>query len=200
MSTYSSEQGLVFMRPAQGLPVELIHYCDDLRDTSPSPLQITLPQSPGCDAIKDLTCKLEFSPVAPIPSLISHFVADLEAARQFWEGGLGFKPCSVQNCPPGTLKLGFRGVMPSWNADILLVPRPKYRVRGLLDGPGFRCLSIICRDIGKLVNRLAERGYTQTSGRMRLKVDSKRLELEMIHATDGLMIELMQIDVSSYKL
>lgn len=193
MSTQSNEQGLIFMHPPQGTPVELIHYADELPDRSDSPMQIVLPQPQTHAALDQLTCPLHFSSAAPVPSLITHFVTDMDAASRFWQEGLGFKPAAAQDGPPGSLKLEFRSLMPHWRATMLLVSRGKPAVSNLVDAPGYCCLSFLCSDMPLNAEKLKQIGTQQSTGIMNLKINGKDLELEIFSGPDGVMIELFKV-------
>ena len=197
MSTQSAEQGLIFMHPPQGTPVELIHYADELTDRSDSPMQIVLPQPLTYTALEHLTCPLQFAATAPVPSLITHFVTDIDAASRFWQDGLSFKPSAAQNGPPGSLKLEFRSLMPHWRATMLLVPREKPAVPNLVDGPGYRCLSFLCSDMSLDAEKLTQLGARQSTGTMNLKINGKHLDLELFSGPDGVMIELFKVSTPS---
>ena len=194
MSTQSVEQGLVFMQPPQGTPVELIHYADELSDRSDSPMQIVLPQPETHADFDHLTCPLQFSHAAPEPSLITHFVTDVEVAGRFWQKGLGFKPATVQEGSAGSLNLEFRSLMPHWRATLLLVPREKPAVANLVDGPGFRCLSLVCNDMQADATKLINAGASGTTGIMKLEINGNLLELEIFSGPDGAMIELFKLN------
>jgi hypothetical protein len=193
MSTQSTEQGLVFMQPPQGTPVELIHYADELPDRSDSPMQMVLPE-PKTHAIYDrLTCQLQFSPTAPTPSLITHFVTDLDAAIHFWQKGLGFE-ISKQTPPiDGAVHLEFRSPISQWCISLLLMLAKAKVRRPLLDGPGFRVLSMVSTQVEKDCARILEKGGAIAStGMMKLKVDGKDLLLDIIQGSDGVMVEVFQ--------
>jgi hypothetical protein len=193
MSTTSTEQGLVFMRSQRGTPVELIHYADRLMDASESPLQIVLPKPSQYADLGHLTCPLFFADDAPEPSLITHFVTDLPAALRLWEKGLGFRAAAKQDGPHGSAKLEFRSPVAAWSAVLLLIPRPAPPVPPLLDGPGFRCLSMLSNNLDNDVAALQRLGVLAGTGRMNLEINGNHLSLEMLPFADGLMIELMQV-------
>lgn len=193
MSTQSKEQGLVFMQPPQGTPVELIHYADELPDPSDSPMQIVLPDPKTHLPLDHFTCPLQFAAVAPVPSLITHFVTDLDTAIHFWRKGLGFE-ISKQIPPiPGAVLLEFRSPISQWCVSLLLkLTKEKVR-RSLVDGPGFRVLSMVSTQIKRDCARiLKEGGAFASTGIMELKVDGKNLLLEIIEGSDGVMIEVFQ--------
>ena len=192
MSTQSEEQGLVFMQPPQGTPVELIHYADELPDRSDSPMQIVLPQSQTHAALDHLTCPLKFAAAAPVPSLITHFVTEMDAASRFWREGLGFKPAAAQDGPHGSLKLEFHSLMPHWRATLLLVPRKKQAVASLVDGPGFRCLSLVSSHLARDVEVAFSAGANGSTGPLDLTVNGKLLHLDILAAPDGVMVEILQ--------
>jgi len=193
MSTQSTEQGLVFMQPPQGTPVELIHYADELPDCSDSPMQMVLPE-PKTHAIYDrLTCQLQFSPTAPTPSLITHFVTDMDVARRFWQEGLGFKPAAAQDGPLGSLKLEFRSLISHWCATLLLIRSEKVGIKNLVDGPGYRCLSMICNDMRGDAASLSKNGISDTTGIMELEINGKFFELEIFSGPDGAMVEFFKL-------
>jgi len=193
MSTQSEEQGLVFMQPPQGTPVELIHYADELPDRSDSPMQILLPE-PKIHANYDrLTYQLQFSPKAPIPSLITHFVTDIDVAGRFWQMGLGFQPAAAQDGPIGSLKLEFRSLISQWCATLLLIRREKVGIKNLIDGPGYRCLSLICNDMRSDSALLLKAGIKDTTGIMELEINGKKFELEIFSGPDGAMVEFIKL-------
>ena len=193
MSTQSTEQGLVFMQPPKGTPVELIHYADELPDRSDSPLQIVLPRPQTHTALDHLTCSLQFATTAPVPSLITHFVIDLDAAIHFWQKGLGFQ-ISKQTPPiAGAVLLEFRSPISQWCISLLLILSKARVRRPLLDGPGFRVLSMVSTQVEKDCARILEEGGAIAStGLMKLKVDGKDLLLDIIHGSDGVMVEVFQ--------
>jgi len=192
MSTKSDEQGLVFMRPPQGLPVELIHYSDELEDGSASPLQITLPRTPHCDHVTSLTCNLEFSATASVPSTITHFVADMRAARRFWECGVGFTPAPTQPAGDGIFALTFASAVPAWRAHLRLVETASPSQYAVIDGPGFRCLSVVSSDLTRDHDTVIAAGGVAATGHMELDVNGKRLELEIIAGPSGVLLELLR--------
>ena len=193
MSTQSTEQGLIFMHPGQGTPVELIHYADELPDRSDSPMQIVLPQPQIHAPLGHLTCPLQFAATAPVPSLITHFVTDMDAASRFWQKGLGFKRAAAQDGPPGSLQLEFRSLMPHWRATLLLVSTKGPPAQPLLDGPGFRVLSIVSTHLVNDRARLFEQGGAiSATGTMTLRVDGKKLVLDLIEGPNGVMVELFE--------
>lgn len=192
MSTQSTEQGLIFMHPPQGTPVELIHYADELPDRSDSPMQIVLPQPQTHAALEYLTCPLQFAAAAPVPSLITHFVTDMDAASRFWQEGLSFKPAAAQDGPPSSLKLEFRSLMPHWRATLLLVPRAEPTVASLVDGPGYRCLSLVSSHLTRDVKLAFNAGANGSTGPLDLTVNGKLLHLEILAAPDGVMVEILQ--------
>ncbi|MFN0075082.1 MAG: VOC family protein [Prosthecobacter sp.] len=192
MSTQSTEQGLIFMHPGQGTPVELIHYADELPDRSDSPMQIVLPQPQIHAPLGHLTCPLQFAATAPVPSLITHFVTDMDAASRFWQKGLGFKRAAAQDGPPGSLQLEFRSLMPHWRATLLLLPREKTAIPSLLDGPGFRVISMVCSNIDRDRVSAFQNGALHSTGIMDLAVAGKSLRLELLQGVDGAMIELLE--------
>jgi len=194
MSTQSEEQGLVFMQPPQGTPVELIHYADELPDRSDSPMQILLPEPKTHATYDRLTCQLQFSPTAPIPSLITHFVTDLNAAINFWQKGLGFEASKEPPPISGAVHLEFRSPISQWCISLVLMLAKAGVRRPLLDGPGFRVLSMVSTQVEKDCARILEEGEAIAStGMMKLKVDRKNLLLNLIQGSDGVMIELFQI-------
>lgn len=211
MSTRSSYQGLVFLQPPQGTPVELIHYADALSDASESPLQIVLPQPlngtpsrhvqevpiwPGALAFHfpHVTCPLWFANPAPQPSAIIHHVTDMAGARRFWEGGLGFRNADTQtplSGVSGMTLLEYRSPVPQWNASLLLVPREGASTPGRLDGPGFRCLSVIASDVKRSAEDLERAGAVGSTGPMDLVINGKPLRLEVLEGPDGVFIEIL---------
>ena len=208
MSTDSNEQGLVFMQPPSGTPVELIHYANELADASPSPLQIVLPTSevtlsqastcatalPGVieQSVPQLTCPLWLSQAAPVPSLIIHHVTDMAAAQRFWQEGLGFKPSIHPAEIVGAVQMELRSLMAQWRATLLLLPRHGPAVPHLLDGPGYRCLSFVVSDLQQDRQRLLRAGARECTGPFQLEVNAKSLALELLAGPDGAMIEIFQ--------
>lgn len=211
MSTRSQEQGLVFLQPPTGTPVELIHYADSLPDTSESPLQIVLPRPdaiaafrrladvpfhPGATAyeLPHVTCPLWFARPAPRPSLIVHHVTDMEVGRRFWQQGLGFRPIgSSGSAPSGAMAFEFRSLVPHWCATVLLARREGPITPGVLDGPGFRCLSVVTSDRRRVADRVVEAGATASTGPLELVVNDKALHLEILQGPDGLFVEVLRI-------
>lgn len=193
MSTQSKEQGLVFMQPPQGTPVELIHYADELPDCSDSPMQILLPEPKTHATYDRLTCRLQFSPTAPTTSLITHFVTDIDVAGRFWQMGLGFKPAAAQDGPIGSLKLEFRSPISQWCATLLLIRREKVGISNLIDGPGYRCLSLICNDIRGDSALLSKTEIIDSTGIMELKINGKQFEVQIFSGPDGAMIEFIKL-------
>jgi len=209
MSTVSRAQGLVFMQPPTGIAVELIHYADVLPDSSASPLQVLLPRPmelEGYRRIDDVgdclgaeayeipraTCPLWFSRAAPVPSAIMHYVSDMDAAVRFWHDGLGFKRSPAGSVPPvpeTTLEL--RSVVPHWSATLRLVPLKGPPLPSLLDGPGFRCLSIIASNAERAADDLRRAGASASTGPMDLVIDGKPLRLEILRGPDGVFIEIL---------
>jgi catechol 2,3-dioxygenase-like lactoylglutathione lyase family enzyme len=192
MSTKSNKQTMAFLLPAQGIPVELIHYSDIIPDSSPSPLKICLPSSHSASETGLFTCDLEFSSSAPLPSLVTHFVTDLEKAETFWTKGLGFRRTSRQDVPPETLELEFLSPVPHWRITLLLSLRKGVSTPNLLDGNGYRCLSFVCADLDRVRPNLITAGARRSSGCIDLKVNGKMLQLELFAGPDGVMIELFK--------
>ena len=193
MSTDSLEQELVFMSPPQGTPVELIYYASDLPDHSNSPLQILLPMPKGHAKLDQLTCSLQFSDAAPVPSLITHYITDLDAAIHFWEKGLGFQRSKQPSHIPGSALLEFPSPISQWRASLLLVPRKETLRRALLDGPGFRVLSMVSTQLETDCAQIFKEGGAMAStGTMELKVGGKDLLLDIVQGPDGVMVEIFQ--------
>jgi len=193
MCTVSSEQELAFMIPPQGTPVELIYYANELPDHSDSPLQILLPPPQGDVELDQLTCALQFSVSAPVPSLITHYVTELDAAIHFWQKGLGFQRSKQQSPIAGAALFEFPSPMPQWRASLLLMPTKAMVGRPLLDGPGFRVLSMVSTQLEKDCSRVFEEGGAISStGRMELKVNGKDMILDIVEGPDGVMVEIFQ--------
>ncbi len=207
MSTASTVQGLVFMQPPTGIAVELIHYADVLPDASPSPLNVVLPrpasvegclrldgvaECPGAEAyeVPRGTCPLWLSSDAPVPSTIVHHVSDVAAARRFWQEGLGFKVVP-DPAAPDTATLEFRSVVPLWRATLRLVPRQGLAGPGLLDGPGFRCLSMVASHADRAAADLRRAGATASTGPLDLVINGKPLHLEILRGPDGVFVEIL---------
>jgi hypothetical protein len=194
MSTRSTEQSLVLMKPPTGLAVELIHYSNSLNDTTPSPLQILLPQPANSSVIDGLTCDLLFQNPAPSPSMIIHYVTDPAKAKRFWCTGLGFK--SSASTEEGNIELHITSPVPSLQASLSLVHcvRPK-ETPCLLDAPGFRCISFLCTDLERDGEQLRLAGATGSTGVMHLSLNGNELDLELFAGPDGVMVELCAITV-----
>lgn len=204
MCTPSDDLSLAFLLPPQGTPVELIHYANDL-PADPAPLQIVLPAGDLTSdtqtilpevselSIDGLTSPLWFSSAAPQPSLIIHRVTDLDSACRFWEKGLGFR-CSKQPSPmAGAVLLEFPSLMPQWRASLLLVPTEGPLARPLLDGPGFRVLSMVSTQFEKDRARMFEQGGAIAStGTMEEKIGGKNMLLDLVQGPDGIMVEIFQ--------
>ncbi|HYE86933.1 MAG TPA: hypothetical protein VEA16_11295 [Vicinamibacterales bacterium] len=210
MTTTSAEQGLLFLQPPAGTPVELIHYADTLADTSASPLQIVLPQPPDLQsfecvgdvaALPDiqayrsprLTCPLWFSASPRVPSLIVHFVTDLEKAARFWTDGVGFRPAGPAS--PESATLEFRSVIPQWRATLRLIAGAP-PTQASLDGAGFRCLSVVSSDPKRAINGLRAAGGGDSTGPIELIVNRKPLSLELLRGPDGVFIEVLGTQLS----
>jgi catechol 2,3-dioxygenase-like lactoylglutathione lyase family enzyme len=210
MSTSSTAQGLVFLQPPTGISVELIHYVDMLPDASASPLQVVLPrpdelegcrrlaevaECPGVEAyeVPHVTCPLWFSTDAPVPSTIVHHVSDMDAAIRFWDEGLGFKRSTKPAVPaaPDTITLEFRSVVPHWRATLRLVPLQGPQVPGVLDGPGFRCLSMVASNLERAADDLRRAGASASTGPLDLVINGKPLRLEILRGPDGVFIEIL---------
>jgi catechol 2,3-dioxygenase-like lactoylglutathione lyase family enzyme len=213
MSTASGAQSLAFLEPPGGTPVELIYYADEIK-AAPAPLQIVLPNRPSnvgenaCAELEsvwpaafaqpapravnlpNLTAPLCFAADGADSGAIIHFVSDLNAARHFWTDGLGFQPTSSG---ADWVRLEFRSLMPQWRATLLLARSARAGQPSLLDGPGFRCLSMVCSDLATDRNRLRQAGSVDSTGPMVATVNGKELDLEICAGPDGVMIELLQL-------
>ena len=205
MCTSSDDLSLVFLLPPQGTPVELIHYANDL-PADPAPLQIVLPAGDLASetktilpevselSIDGLTSPLWFSASAPQPSLIIHRVTDLDSACRFWEKGLGFRRSKQPSPIAGAVLLEFPSLMPQWRASLLLVPSEGPPARPLLDGPGFRVLSMVSTQFEKDRARMFEQGGAIAStGTMEEKIGGKDMLLDLVQGPDGTMVEIFQI-------
>ena len=194
MHTASATQGLVFMHPPQGTPVELIHYADELHDTTPTPLQIVLPQPKNQTRLDAFTCALQFDPAAPVPSLITHFVTDMNAARQFWQQGMGFKPSvsAITKAETDDVLLEFHSPLSQWRVQLLLRQHSGEETPGLVDGPGYRCLSFVSSNLARDRESVIRHGGTRSTGSMDLTIADKPLRMELFQAPDGVMIELLE--------
>ncbi len=204
MCTPSDDLSLVFLLPPQGTPVELIHYANEL-PADPAPLQIVLPSGDLTSDTKTilpevselcldgLTSPLWFSTAAPQPSLIIHRVSDLDAASRFWEKGLGFRRSKQPPPIAGAVLLEFPSLMPQWRASLLLVPTEGPPARPLLDGPGFRVLSMVSTQFEKDRTRMFEQGGAIAStGTMEEKIGGKEMLLDLVQGPDGVMVEIFQ--------
>lgn len=205
MCTPSDDLSLAFLLPPQGTPVELIYYANEMPLEHPSPLQIVLPAGVLLSetktilsevselSIDGLTSPLWFSSKAPQPSLIIHRVTDLDSACRFWEKGLGFRR-SKQAVPiAGAVLLEFPSLMPQWRASMLLVPTEGPSARPLLDGPGFRVLSMVSTQFEKDRTRMFEQGGAIAStGTMELTIGGKDLLLDLVQGPDGILVEIFQ--------
>jgi catechol 2,3-dioxygenase-like lactoylglutathione lyase family enzyme len=205
MCTSSDDLSLVFLLPPQGTPVELIHYANDL-PADPAPLQIVLPAGDLASetktilpevselSIDGLTSPLWFSSAAPQPSLIIHRVTDLDSACRFWEKGLGFRRSKQPSPIAGAVLLEFPSLMPQWRASLLLVPSEGPPARPLLDGPGFRVLSMVSTQFEKDRARMFEQGGAIAStGTMEEKIGGKDMLLDLVQGPGGIMVEIFQI-------
>lgn len=210
MSTSSPAQALVFMQPPQGTPVELIHYADLLPDASASPLQMVLPVPARLDGFRRLgnilggdgaaayeaphiTCPLWFATDAPVPTTIVHHVTNLEVATRFWEVGVGFRrvPTPAHSKESATATLEFHSVVPQWRATMRLVPHQGPPAPGLLDGPGFRCLSMVVSDPERAADDLRRAGASASTGPIDLVINGKALRLEILQGPDGAFVEIL---------
>lgn len=205
MCTSSADLSLAFLLPPHGTPVELIHYAIAPPEGLPAPLQIVLPAGdltsecqsilPEVSAVSiaGLTSPLWVSTAAPQPSLIFQRVTDLDVACRFWEKGLGFRR-SKQPAPiAGAVLLEFPSLMPQWRASLLLLPTEEPPARPLLDGPGFRVLSMVSTQFEKDRARIFEQGGAIAStGTMEEKIGGKEMLLDLVQGPDGIMVEIFQ--------
>lgn len=213
MATDSPAQSLALLEPPRGPAAELIHYADSI-ESAATPLQFVFPND-GIDAATGPAPQLDavwpaaFEQPAPRMAelagftaplcvaadgadsgVIVHFVSDLAAARRFWSDGLGFRPVAAGR---GWARLVFHSVMLQWRATMLLVQRRDACARSLLDGPGFRCLSLVCSDLEKDRAALRRIWDAPSTGPMAATVNGKQLDLEICAGPDGAMIELLQL-------
>ena len=191
MSTLSAEQGIVFMQPPGGTAVELIHYSDRLADTTLSPLQIVLPGKADERGLDGLTCELQFQNPAPSPSRITHHVTDLARAERFWCHGLGFKPSTAAEAED--TRLDFDSPIPAWRASLSLVLCDGPETPAVVDGPGFRCISLLCNDLARDGDRIRSSGATGSTGVMNLSLNGNELDLELFAGPDGAIVELCKV-------
>lgn len=208
LCTASQDLSLVFLNAAAGTPLELIHYAEPSPAGLPAPLQIILPKSKWSDRavdvrptplpgvselwIEGLTSPLWVSEEAPQPSLIVHRVTDLAAASRFWEAGFGFRRSSLPPPVPDAVRLEFPSLMPQWRAGLLLLP-VKEPSPALLDGPGFRVLSMVSTQFEKDRERIFEKGGAKGStGTMEEEIGGKPMLLDLIEGPDGVMVEIFQ--------
>ncbi len=208
LCTASQDLSLVFLNAASGTPLELIHYAEPAPAGLPAPLQVILPTGewagravdvrplplPGVSElwIEGLTSPLWVSEEAPQPSLIVHRVTDLDAASRFWEAGFGFRRSSLPPPVPDAVRLEFPSLMPQWRAGLLLLPVEE-TAPALLDGPGFRVLSMVSTQFEKDRDRIFEKGGAMGStGTMEEEIGGKPMLLDLIEGPDGVMVEIFQ--------
>jgi catechol 2,3-dioxygenase-like lactoylglutathione lyase family enzyme len=208
LCTASEELSLVFLNAPAGTPLELIHYSEPSPSDLPAPLQVILPKGACSDSVVDarpsplpgvselciegLTSPLWVSEEAPRPSLIVHRVTDLAAASRFWEAGFGFRRSSLTPPVPGAMLLEFPSLMPQWRAGLLLLPVQE-SAPALLDGPGFRVLSMVSTQFERDRERIFEKGGAKAStGTMEEEIGGKPMLLDLIQGPDGVMVEIFQ--------
>ena len=208
LCTASEELSLVFLNAPAGTPLELIHYSEPSPLNLPAPLQVILPAGdwasraaevrpsplPGVRELvmEGLTSPLWVSDAAPQPSLIVHRVTDLVAACRFWEAGFGFRRSGRPAPVPDAVLLEFPSLMPQWRAGLLLLPVAETSP-ALLDGPGFRVLSMVSTQFEKDRGRIFEKGGAVAStGTMEEEIGGKPMLLDLIQGPDGVMVEIFQ--------
>ncbi|GEP42482.1 VOC family protein [Brevifollis gellanilyticus] len=209
LCTSSPDLSLVFLNAPAGTPLELIHYTQPAPADLSAPLQIILPTGdwlshavevrpaplPGVQEIvvPGLTSPLWISDEPSQPSLIVHRITDLGAATRFWEAGFGFRRSKQPPPLPEAVLLEFPSLMPQWRARLLLLP-VRETSPALLDGPGFRVLSMVVTQFEKDRDRIfANGGALASTGTMEEEIGSKPMLLDLIQGPDGVMVEVFQI-------
>lgn len=119
-------------------------------------------------------------------------VADLGAARDFWERGLGYHSSGEGR---GWRRLTFRSPIEAWCLDVVLCQLEQSTHDAMLDSRGAACLSMVCTDLQQdraLV--LAAAGHTPAStGPFDLVVDGRQLRMELFCGPDRVFVELFQV-------
>ncbi|HCN31324.1 MAG TPA: hypothetical protein DIT64_21960 [Verrucomicrobiales bacterium] len=158
-----------------------------------------------------ITCPLWVSDAAADQGCIVHHVRDMEAARRFWVDGFGFQvvehgmgqghpACAEQagrlfpmQPMQNALSLRFPSLMPQWRARLLLLPCTDAPAPALLDGPGFRVVSMVSTKFGVDRARIFEQGGARAStGVMEEVIGGKKMLLDLIEGPDGVMVEIFQ--------
>jgi hypothetical protein len=209
LSTKSAELSLVFLNAPGCAGLELVEYASPPMSGIQAPLQIVLPAAglapkalaerpsplPGVLEIdiEGLTSPLWVCAAPPRPNLVIHHVTDLDAALRFWGDGLGFRRAKKSTLPAAAVLLEFPGLVPQWQASLLLLPGQARAAPPLLDGPGFRVLSMVSTQLERDRIRLFERGGAISStGTMEECIGGKNMHLDLVQGPDGVMVELFQ--------
>lgn len=210
MCTSSKTLSLAFLLPDSGIGVELIQYEKMSTLQNPAPLQMVLNVReimhegvtkivetilPGVYelCVEELSSPIWVSFDEIVPSLIVHHVTDLESASLFWESGLGFRRAKMQMPVADSCLLEFPAILPQWRARLLLLPRVGVSPPPLLDGPGFRVLSMVSTKIEDDRDRMFRLGGAIAStGIMELNLNRNNMLLDLVQGPDGVMVEIFQ--------
>ncbi len=206
MATASRELALAYLE-CPGLPaLELIAYTEPPPADIVAPLQLIFPA--------DRLPEAGESEITPLPGVCSrryggltsplwvsdlergclvHRVSDMEAARRFWVEGLGFQPEGAQDKMAGSLQLRFPALMPQWRARLRLLVSTDAPAPALLDGPGFRVVSMVSTQFEQDRARVMARGGVRAStGVMEEVIGGKKMRLDLLEGPDGVMVEIFQ--------
>jgi catechol 2,3-dioxygenase-like lactoylglutathione lyase family enzyme len=223
LSAYEPTHEIAYLRPAQGVSIELTRHAAPL-ERAASPLQVLLRGGPpGCepfplaqagawarvfvDGGAARSARPVWWPAAraqcwvadnPEPTLAVAALlipaADLDADRRFWTGLGAVLERDAAGHEPAYARVAFRRPMPSWSLTLFLVRSPSAgSPQARLDQSGFPCIALLVNRLDEDVERACAAGGEVACASYELVVHQRRLRVCILRGPAGELVELIEI-------